>query len=142
MLGRGPGRWGAGDALRIRLLLVAAFSSLFASLVAIGTDWAGLTPPDSVRAGAGVLAIGQSYWAFFLGTQISRLEPSERALFSPRLAFLFRAIALMSVAGQLFVLSGSAGSASSGLFLFGLLAGLGYTALAFVRLMFIRPESE
>jgi hypothetical protein len=142
MLGRGPGRWGAGDALRIRLLLVAAFSALFASLVAIGSDWAGLAPPDSIRAGAGVLAVGQSYWTFFLGAQIPRLEPSEQALFSSRLALLFRVVALMSIAGQIFILSGFAGGASSGLFLFGLLASLGYTALAFVRLMFIRPESE
>lgn len=142
MLGRGPGRWGAGDALRIRLLLAAAFSALFASLVAIGTDWAGLRTPNAVRAGAAVLAVGQGYWGFFLGAQVPRLEPAQRALFSSRLANLFRAVVVMSIAGQILVVSGSAGHLASGLFLFGLLASLGYTALAFVRLMFIRPERE
>jgi hypothetical protein len=38
VLGRGPGRWGAADALRIRLLLTAAFAALFASLIAIGSQ--------------------------------------------------------------------------------------------------------
>jgi hypothetical protein len=142
MLGRGPGRWGAGDALRIRLLLTAAFSALFASLVATGSHWAGASEGVSVRLGAAALLAGQLYWGVFLGPQIPRLEPSERALFDPRLAVALRLVAYSSWAAQLVVLSGLAGPAASWLFLYGLLLCLGYAALGFVRLLFVRPSSE
>ena len=54
----------------------------------------------------------------------------------------FQLIAALSITGQLLVVSGRAGGLAEALFLFGLLASLGYAALGFVRLMFIRPQSE
>jgi hypothetical protein len=59
VLGRGPGRWSPGDALRIRLLFTAALGALFASLIATGTGWAGAPEPTSVRLGAAALLICQ-----------------------------------------------------------------------------------
>jgi hypothetical protein len=54
---------------------------------------------------------------------------------------VFRVIATLSIAGQILVVLGRAGGLADALFLFGLLASLGYAALGFVRLMFIRPQS-
>jgi hypothetical protein len=142
MLGRGPGRWGAGDALRIRLLLTAAFSALFASLTATGSHWAGAGEASSVRLGSAVLLVGQVYWGAFLGPQVARLETSERALFNTRIAIALRCGAYSSWMAQLFVLSGFSGLAAPWLFLYGLLLCLGYAAFGFVRLLFVRPGSE
>ena len=139
MLGRGPGRWSLGDALRVRLLLAAAFAALFASLLAAGSAWAGAAEPRSVQLGAAALLIGQLYWGLVLARQIRRLEPSERALFNPRLAFLFRLVMYSSWGSQLVALSGVLPSAGRWLFLYGLLVSLAYAALAFVRLLYVRP---
>ena len=142
MLGRGPGRWGAGDALRIRLLLGAAFAALFASLTATSSVWAGASERASIRLGAAVLLIGQVYWSVVIARQIPRLDASDRALFNPRLALLMRLLTVSSWGAQLVVLSGVLAAAASWLFLYGLLVCLAYAALAFVRLLYIRPPSE
>jgi hypothetical protein len=139
MLGRGPGRWSPADALRVRLLLAAAFAALFASLLAVGSVWAGAAEPRSVQLGAAALLIGQLYWGLALARQIRRLEPAERALFNPRLALLFRLVMYASWGGQLVALSGVLAPAGRWLFLYGLLVSLAYAALAFVRLMYVRP---
>lgn len=141
VLGRGPGRWGGGDSLRIRLLLGAAFTALFASLVATGAHWAGAGEARSIQLGAGALLVGQVYWIAVPARQIRRLEPAERSLFNPRLAVLFQVIAFSSCAAQAAVLSGLVGHHAPWLFLYGLLACLSYAALGFVRFMFIRPVS-
>jgi hypothetical protein len=142
MLGRGPGQWGAGDALRTRLLLGAAFSALFASLIATSSMWAGASEPVSVRLGAAVLLLGQVYWGVVLARQIARLEASDRALFDPRLALLIRLLMYSSWGAQLVVLSGVLAAAGSWLFLYGLLVCLAYAALGFVRLLYVRPVAE
>lgn len=142
VLGRGPGRWGGGDSLRIRLLLGAAFTALFASLVATGVRWAGAGEAWSVRLGAGALLVGQVYWISALARQIRYLEPVERSLFNPRLAVLFGVIALTSCVAQAAALSGFVGHLAPWLFLYGLLSCLSYAALGFVRFMFIRPASD
>lgn len=142
VLGRGPGRWSPGDALRIRLLLTAAFTALFAALIAVGGAEAGLSEAVAVQLGAAALLVGQAYWGFGLARQIARLEPAERALFDPRLARLFRLILFSSAASQLVVVSGLLARVGPGLFLYGLLVCLGYAALGFVRLLYIRPVSE
>jgi hypothetical protein len=142
MLGRGPGRWSAGDALRIRLLLTAAFTALFASLIATGSRWAGAGEGASVQLGAAALLIGQLYWGFALAWQVRRLEPSDQALFNPRLRILFGVVLSSSQAAQLVALLGLARPAASWLFLYGLLACLAYAAFGFVRLLFVRPSSE
>jgi len=139
MLGRGPGRWSPGDALRIRLLLTAAFTALFATLIAIGSEWAGTAERTSVQLGAAALLSGQVYWGAVVARQIPRLEPPERALFDPRLALLFRVTMYSSWGAQLVALSGLLAPAGRWLFLYGLLVCLAYAALAFVRLLYIRP---
>jgi hypothetical protein len=141
VLGRGPGRWSAADALRIRLLLTAAFTALFAPLVAIGSQWAGAGEDASVRLGAAALLIGQVRWGI-IGSGLSRLEPSDRALFNPRLAAFFRVVASSSWVAQVVAISGVWRNLVSWLFLYGLLACLGYAAFGFVRLLFVRPNSE
>lgn len=142
VLGRGPGRWGGGDSLRIRLLLGAAFTSLFASLVATGAQWAGAGEAGSLQLGAGALLVGQVYWLGVPARQIRNLEPAERSLFNPRLAALFLVIAFSSCVAQAAVLSGLVDHFASWLFLYGLLCCLLYAALGFVRLIFIRPASD
>ena len=141
VLGRGPRRWSGADALRIRLLLTAAFAALFASLFAVGCHSAGAGETASVRLGAGVLLIGQVYWGR-VAAQISRLEPADLALFDVRLALFFRVVAYSSWAAQGVAISGVAPALTTWLFLYGLLACLGYAAFGFVRLLFIRPGSE
>jgi hypothetical protein len=81
------------------------------------------------------------YWLAVLARQIQHLEPAERSLFNPRLAVVFRLIALSSCVAQAAALSGLVGPLSSWLFLYGLLCCLSYAALGFVRFMFIRPAS-
>ncbi|MAG29757.1 MAG: hypothetical protein CL908_02550 [Deltaproteobacteria bacterium] len=142
MLGQGPGRWSSGDALRIRFLLIAAFTALFASLISTGSLWAGAGEGASVQLGAGALLAGQVYWGTVVARKIRHLEPSERALFSRRLAVFIRVVLCSSWGAQLVALSGLARPLAPWLFFYGLLACLAYAALAFVRLLFIRPSPE
>lgn len=142
VLGRSPERWGPGDALRIRLLLNAAFTAMFAALLATGSHWAGAEVAASVRLGAGALLAGQLYFALVLGRRIRHLDPSEEALFDPGLARLIQAVAYASMGAQTIVISGQIPRVAPWLFLLGLLSCLAYAALGFVRLMFIRPSSE
>jgi hypothetical protein len=142
VLGRGPGRWSPGDALRIRLLLGAAFTALFASLVAVGSGWAGAAEARSVQLGAAALLVGQLYWGLALARRIGSLDPAERALFDSRLALVLRLVMYSSWAAQLAALSGAVPAAGRWLLLYGLLLSLGYAALAFVRLLYIRPAAE
>ena len=142
MLGRGPGRWGPGDALRIRLLLAAAFTALFGSLIVVTASWAGFSPIRSVQGGAAALLIGYAHWFGRLANQVSRLAPDQRALFDQRLANLIRVVGAIAALSQVVVVVGLAGDAGRALFLFGVLACLGYAVLGFMRLMFIRPESD
>jgi hypothetical protein len=121
---------------------MAAFTALFASLIAIGSEWAGAGEAASVRLGAVALLVGQVYWGIVARGQISRLEPSDRALFNPQLAVFFRVVAYSSWAAQVVAISGISGHLASWLFLYGLLACLGYAAFAFIRLLFVRPISE
>jgi hypothetical protein len=141
VLGRGPGHWGAGDSLRISLLLGAAFSALFASLITTGSHWAGAGAEVSVRLGAGALLGGQVYWLIFPARRISHLDASEQELFNLRLANFIRVIGCSSCAAQAIVLSGFGSGFASALFLYGLLCCLAYAALGFFRFMFVRPSS-
>jgi hypothetical protein len=141
VLGRGPGRWGEGDSLRISLLLGAAFTALFASLITTGSHWAGAGTEVSVRLGAGALLAGQIYWLAFPARRIGRLEASEQALFDLRLAAFIRLVGFSSCAAQAVVLSGFGGRLTSGLFVYGLICCLAYAALGFFRFMFRRPSS-
>ena len=142
VLGRGPEYWGDGDSLRIRLLLSSAFAALFAALAATGGQWAGAGEATSVQLGAGVLLIGQLYWYFFLARRINDLEPSQRALFDPRLARFLRLFVVSSCVSQLVASAGLARHFGRWLFLYGLFCSLAYAALGFVRFMFIRPDTE
>jgi hypothetical protein len=105
----------------------------------MGAHWAGMETIISARMGAGALLIGQSYWLLFLAPKIRNLDPSQRALFSGRFVVLFAFLAGASITGQVFALIGLA---SASLFFMGLLLSLGYASLGFVRLLFIRPESQ
>jgi hypothetical protein len=142
MLGHGPGRWSAGDAARIRLLLGAAFGPLFASLAPIGLVWAGVPERLGVQVGAGVLFVALAFWSRGASRAISRLSPEERAVFDPRIAQLIRALAFATMGALAVAGSGLAGPATAGLFFLGLFLLLGYAAFGFARLMFVRPSSE
>ena len=142
MLGRGPGRWTAGDAARIQLLLGAAFGALFCSLVPIGLVWTGVPEQPSVQAGAGTLLLAVALWSFSASRIMSRLAPEEHAVFDPRIARVVRALSFATMGALVLAASGLAGRASGGLFFLGLFLLLGYAAFGFVRLLFVRPGSE
>ena len=142
VLGRGPGRWGLGDALRIRLLLAAAFSALFAALAAAGSNWAGAGFEGSVRIGAGALMVGTGYFVLGPARQILRLDPRRQAAFNLQLRRFLVVIGYSSVCAQAVAVTGYAGQVAPWLFLYGLFYCLGYAALGFVRLMFIRSSLD
>jgi hypothetical protein len=142
MLGRGPGRWTAGDAARIRLLLGAAFGALFGSLVPIGLSWSGVGEQLSVQIGAAVLLVVFALWTAAAARNVSRLSPEERAVFDPRIAHIIRAAAFVAMGLLLLAGSGLVGRAAHGLLFLGLFLLLCYAAFGFVRLMFVRPSAE
>ena len=142
VVGRGPGLWSTGEAIRIRFLLSNAFTALFASLIAVGTEWAGAGEPAAIRLGAGALLIGQVYWSIALGNQMRGLQASDRALFSPRSRLFFFAVTISTCAAQLVAVSGLWSQVASWLFLYGLLVCLANAAFGFVRLLFVERSSE
>jgi hypothetical protein len=142
VLGRGPGRWNAGDAARIRLLLGSAFAALFASLVPIGLVWTGMSEPLGVRIGAGVLLIALVLWSIGASRSVSRLSSEERAVFDPRVARFIQAVSFATMGAMVVVGAGLAGRAAAALFFLGLLLTLGYAAFGFARLLFVRPRAE
>ena len=142
MLGRGPGRWSAGDAARIRLLLGAAFGALFGSLVPIGLSGSGVREQLSVQIGAAVLLVVFALWSVSASRIVPRLPPEERAVFDPRIAQVIRATSFMTMGLLLLAASGLVGRAAYGLLFLGLFLLLGYAAFGFVRLMFVRPSPD
>jgi hypothetical protein len=142
MLGRGPGRWQGGDALRIQILLGAAFIALFGSLFVIGLITTGVGESPSLRAGAALLAVCIASWTVLAVRGRGRLDPESSAVFSERIARVIGTLTVAAFGAQLVVALGFAGRAEFGLFYAGLFFALLYAAFAFVRLMFVRPASE
>jgi hypothetical protein len=142
VVGRGPGLWSKAEAIRIRFLLSNAFTALYASLIAVGTEWAGAGGTMSLRLGAGALPIGQVYWSIALGNQMSGLEASDRAGFPPRFKILFIAVTISSCGAQLVAISGLLSGVTAWLFLYGLFVSLGNAAFGFVRLLFVERNPE
>lgn len=142
VLGRGPGRWTAVDAVRIRGLLYAAFGALFASLVAVGVSIAGGTEELATRCGAGMVMVVIVLWAGTIGREIPRLDAASRSVFDPRVAVVIMAALALGVVAQLVTVAGFAGRFGSALFFLGLVALLGYAAFGFIRLLFRRPLDE
>ena len=140
-LGRGPGRWHPVDALRIRLLLINVLGSLFASVIAVGfeasSEWSG----QSERVGATVLLAFILYYFTVTIRGRKRADPSK-TLFNLRIVILYRALATLAAVAQILVIVGYGGSASFLLFFAGLVWGLFYGALGFVRLVYIRPQED
>ena len=142
MLGRGPGRWHGGDALRIQILLGAAFIALFGSLFVIGLITADVGESLSLRAGSALLAVCIASWIVLGARGYRRLDPESSAVFSQRVAMVIGTLAVTAFAAQLVVALGFAGRAEFALFYAGLLFALLNAAFGFVRLMFVRPASE
>lgn len=142
IVGRGPGRWSAGDAARIRLLLGAAFGALFPALVPIGLASAGLPDAVSVQAGAGVLLVALTLWGVTASRSFWRLPPEERSVFDPRIYRLLRVLVIGAQAALGVAAAGLAGRATGAVLFFGVFLLLGYSAFGFVRLMFVRPGSD
>lgn len=142
LLGRGPGHWRPADALRIRVLLYAAFGALFASLTPVGLLLSGVTEDVSIRCGSMTVLLTIVVWIRSMGRAMSGLDASSRAVFRPRVAVVILIITAIAAIAQLATVLGLAGPAGPSLFFFGLLALLGYAAFSFVRLMFVRPGGD
>ena len=144
-LGRGPGRWAAADAVRIRALLHGAFGALFAALIPIGLSLAGVSEAVSVRCGSIGLFLTLVSWVitFHWNTRRTlRVDEESRLVLDIRVGIAIIAMTVLVAIAQLAVGLGLAGSVGPGFFFFGLVAFLGYVALGFVRLIFVRPSDD
>ena len=142
VLRRAHGQWNPADGLRIRLLLSAAFGSLFVSLFPIGLASAGVSSLVAVRFGSAILFVFAALWLIGAYLTIRRLDPQTRSVFSLPLGLVIVAFGITVEIAQVLSFTGIAGAASHGLLFFGLVAFLGYAALGFIRLMFIRPPTD
>jgi len=142
VLGRGPGRWNAVDAVRIRGLIYAAFGALFASLIAVGVSLAGGADDLATRCGASVVMVVIVLWAATIGREIPRLDAAARSVFDPRVAIVIMVAMAIGVAAQLATVTGFAGRFGAAFFFLGLVILLGYAAFGFIRLLFRRPLDE
>ena len=142
LLGRGPGRWTAADAARIRLLLGAAFGALFGSLVPVGLVWAGVSQQLTLQVGSAFLLLVYALWSVGATRALADLPSEERWIFNPQIARAMRVLAIGTMGALLLAASGLAMRATAGILFLGLFLLLGYTAFGFVRLMFVRPGSE
>jgi hypothetical protein len=144
-LGRGPGRWALADAVRIRALLYGAFGALFASLIPIGLLLAGTPEAQSLRFGSIGLFVVLVSWVITFNWNIRRalrIDGESRVVLDARVGVVILAATVLVATVQLVVGLGFAVSRAPGLFFFGLVALLGYVALGFVRLIFVRPRDD
>jgi hypothetical protein len=139
VFGRGPGELAPADSFRLLALVGCSLGTLFLSLIPIALGFVGVPEPALWQWSSAMLiavAVPAHLFAF------SRIRRDAAAIFEvvpvyllPFGAFLFLANFVAQICNAL----GVGWSPSFGVYLFGLLLYLGFAAVQFARMLFVRP---
>jgi hypothetical protein len=139
VFGRGPGALAPADSFRLLALVGCSLGTLFLSLIPIALNAVGLPEPELWQwSSAILLAVAVPAHLFALSrvrrdaAEILEVVP---VYLLPIGAFLFLANLIAQICNAL----GAGWVPSFGVYLFGLLLYLGFAALQFARMLFVRP---
>jgi hypothetical protein len=139
VFGRGPGALPPADSFRLLALVGCSLGTLFLSLISIALGFVGIAEPELWQwSSAMMVAVVIPAHLFAL----SRIRRDAAEIFEvvpvyllPFGVFLFLANLIAQVCNAL----GVAWISSFGVYLFGLILYLGFAALQFARMLFVRP---
>jgi hypothetical protein len=124
------------------MMLGAAFTAFFASLITAGSHWAGMSLSAALRAGSAVILVSAIYMLVTVPARLRRLDPAQAEAFSSIATIAFGLIIVLNVVAQSIVVANVLPQFSRGLFLYGLVLNLGVASFMLVRILFSRPGGE
>jgi hypothetical protein len=124
------------------MMLGAAFTAFFASLITAGSHWAGMSLSAALRAGSALILVSAIYMLVTVPARLRRLDPAQAEAFSLIVSIAFGLGIAVNVVAQTIVVANVLPEFSRGLFLYGLVFNLGLAAFTLVRILFSRPGSE
>jgi hypothetical protein len=136
---RRDGEFHPGDRFRIRIALVASLGAAFLALVPVGLELTGLSPSAVWRVSSLVLVSAVAWDSVHAYAQLNRLPPDARAVLSSRLSSFLRALRLFSFLAGVLNGTGLLFVPQPGVYFFAVFCALLYGAIAFVRMVFVRP---
>ncbi len=124
------------------MMLASAFTAFFGSLIAAGSQWAGMSLSAAIRVGSALLLVSSIYSLVTIPAHLRRLDLAQAATFSRMVGIAIGLSVCISVVAQSIVVTDVLPEASRGLFLYGLFCCLGIAAFILVRILFVRPGDE
>jgi hypothetical protein len=139
VFGRGPGALPPADSLRLAALVTASLGTLFFSLIPIALGFVGVPEPDLWGWSSAIMVVAVVP-AHAVGVLWMRRNWEEILEVAPIRLLLSAAIILLANAVAQVCNSLGVGSLPMfGVYLFGLILYLGFAAVQFARMLFVRP---
>ena len=139
VFGRGPGELAPADSFRLLALVGCSLGTLFLSLIPIALGFVGVPEPALWQWSSAMLIAAGVPAHLFAFARIRRDAAAILEVVPVRLlpvgAFLFLANLIAQICNALSV----GWSPNFGVYLFGLLLYLGFAAVQFARMLFVRP---
>jgi hypothetical protein len=139
VFGRGPGILPPADTLRLAALVGASFGTLFLSLTSIALGFLGVPEPELWQWSSAIMVV------VFVPVHVVgmlRVRRIAADMFEVTPVYLFVIGALLFVGNLIAQVCNSLGVGSLpifGVYLFGLILYLGFAAMQFARMLFVRP---
>jgi hypothetical protein len=141
VLGRQPGRFSAGEAFRLAILLVGSLSALFLSLAPLVLHDLGVAGPALWRTASGFMAVTLLGSAVLLAGPTRRFRAGRHEAYSPWVLTSVASGAVLVFFLQLLNGLGVAWPPNPGVFTLGLVFFLASAAVQFVRILFVRSDT-
>jgi len=138
---RRDGEFHPADRFRIRIALVASLGAAFLALVPVGLELTDLSPSAVWRASSLVLVAAVAWDSIHADARLRRLSPEARAVLSSQLSTFLRLLRLFAFVAGLLNATGLLFAPQPSAYFFAVLCALLYGAIAFVRMVFVRPAA-
>ena len=138
---RRDGELHPADRFRIRAALVSSLGAAFLALVPVGLELTGLPSSAVWRASSLVLVAAVAWDSIHTEVRRRRLSPNARSVLSSRISGFLRALRLFSFVAGLLNATGVLFAPQPGAYFFAVLCALLYGAIAFARMVFVRPAA-
>jgi len=142
VFGRAPGALAPADSFRLLALVGGSLGTLFLSLVPIALSAVGLPEPELWQWSSAIM-VAVAVPAHLFSALRARRDVAEILEVVPvYLLPIGASLFLANLAAQICNALGVGWAPSFGVYLFGLLLYLGFAALQFARMLFVRPGSS
>jgi len=142
VFGRGPEALAPADAFRLLALVGCSLGTLFLSLIPIALDAVLVPEPDLWQWSSAILVAVAVPAHLFVGVRLRRDAAAIREVLPFYLLPIGASLFLANLIAQSCNALGVGWAPSFGVYLLGLLLYLGFAALQFARMLFVRPRDS